>query len=320
MIKSHNSFNEVGVPTNEDLALINKYSLKPLTSEEVFVFSVILCDNEIDRDFEKFSVDSLNTLKELFVGKTGILNHSMRSEDQGARTFRTQVLSDNSRKTLDGESYTYLKAWCYTVRSEKNNGLIRDIESGIKKEVSISCSAGTKRCSVCGKDICSHARGNKYKNQLCFKYLENITDAYEWSFVAVPAQKNAGVTKGLKVKKECNDMEEILKSLGESQEVCLDTEASQKLFSYISQLKRESLDGKKYREFLNKRASKLFALALPQVDGILAEGILKNLNTDGLEALCQALETKKAQLFPSKPQIYSESTDDSKNRNNQFKF
>lgn len=30
---------------------------------------------------------------------------------------------------------------------------------------------------------------------LCHTILSDITDAYEWSFVAVPAQRNAGVTK-----------------------------------------------------------------------------------------------------------------------------
>ena len=30
---------------------------------------------------------------------------------------------------------------------------------------------------------------------MCHTILDDITDAYEWSFVAVPAQVNAGVTK-----------------------------------------------------------------------------------------------------------------------------
>jgi hypothetical protein len=39
------------VPANE-LELIGRYARKELTQEEIYTFSVILCDNEIDRDNE----------------------------------------------------------------------------------------------------------------------------------------------------------------------------------------------------------------------------------------------------------------------------
>ena len=42
---------------------------------------------------------------------------------------------------------------------------------------------------------CSHIKGRSYNGAKCHIVLDDITDAYEWSFVAVPAQVNAGVTK-----------------------------------------------------------------------------------------------------------------------------
>lgn len=57
----------------------------------------------------------------------------MKSEDQSCRTYKTQLIYDKTRQTVTGEPYIYLKAWCYTVKSEKNESLIKDIESGIKK-------------------------------------------------------------------------------------------------------------------------------------------------------------------------------------------
>ena len=42
---------------------------------------------------------------------------------------------------------------------------------------------------------CGHQPGKKYGGRLCYTLLEDPTDAYEWSFVAVPAQPAAGVTK-----------------------------------------------------------------------------------------------------------------------------
>ncbi len=39
------------------------------------------------------------------------------------------------------------------------------------------------------------ARVRLYGEKLCFMELQEPTDAYEWSFVAVPAQRRAGVVK-----------------------------------------------------------------------------------------------------------------------------
>ena len=85
------------------------------------------------------------------------------------------------------------------VRTSENRDLIAEIDGGIKKEVSISCSASERKCSVCGADKdkggCEHVKGKMYGGRLCHTVLSGITDAYEWSFVAVPAQVSAGVTK-----------------------------------------------------------------------------------------------------------------------------
>ena len=181
------------------LEKINRFTRRPLKEDEVYVFSVILCDNEIDRDFERFSDASLEELKDKFVGKTGISDHNATSANQTARIFDTEIVSDDVRITKTGEMYRYLNASAYMVRTGENKDLISEIDGGIKKEVSISCSAERRICSICGcdraKGSCSHVKGRKYGGKLCYDILEGISDAYEWSFVAVPAQVNAGVTK-----------------------------------------------------------------------------------------------------------------------------
>lgn len=178
---------------------INRFSRRPLKEEEIYCFSVILCDNDIDRDCEKFTVPALKKLAELYVGKTGIFNHDPKGQNQTARIYDTEVISDPSRKTGDGEVYTYLKASAYMVRTSSNADLIKEIDAGIKKEVSVGCSVSRRICSVCGREIsksrCAHEKGKTYNGRRCFTLLDEPKDAYEWSFVAVPAQKNAGVTK-----------------------------------------------------------------------------------------------------------------------------
>ena len=184
---------------DEELELIGKFARKKLEKDELYTFSLILCDNEIDRDNEKFTIQALNTLAKLFVGKTGIFDHNMKSKDQSARIYAAEVVTDSTRKTADGEDYTYIKAKAYMVRTEKNKDLIAEIDAGIKKETSVGCCVSDISCSIRGRNIktegCEHQKGKTYGGKLCCYLLSEPTDAYEWSFVAVPAQKNAGVIK-----------------------------------------------------------------------------------------------------------------------------
>lgn len=187
--------------TEEDLQKINRYTRRELSADEVYVFPLILCDNEVDRDGERFSIDALHKLRRLFLGKTGIFDHNPKGQNQTARIFSTAVEKDPLRKTQAGEEYHFLTARAYMVRSDKNADLILEIDAGIKKEVSVGCAVEAAVCSICGRNVkerpCEHKVGKTYNGAICHRILERPTDAYEWSFVAVPAQPAAGVTKAL---------------------------------------------------------------------------------------------------------------------------
>ena len=177
---------------------INGMTRRNFRAEELYTFPVTLCGNEVDRDGERFSNDALETLQTLFIGKTFIADHNPTMENQVARIYDTELVTTDTL-TSYGEPYKYLKGYVYMVRTEKNADLITEIDAGIKREVSVGCSATVKRCSVCGANIlenpCEHFKGHEYDGKSCHYILENITDAYELSFVAVPAQAEAGVTK-----------------------------------------------------------------------------------------------------------------------------
>lgn len=188
-----------GLDTDRELELINGFSKSELTGEQVYVFSVVLCDNEVDRDFEKFSDKALEELAELFVGKTGIFDHEWKAANQTARVYRTEVTEEKGITNGLGEPYKALRGYAYMLRSEKNMELISEIEAGIKKETSVGCRMGSRVCSICGEEHrpggCGHIPGREYDGKLCYLELRDAKDAYEWSFVAVPAQKGAGVVK-----------------------------------------------------------------------------------------------------------------------------
>lgn len=279
---------------------INSFALSPLTSDEVFVFSVVLCDNEIDRDGERFTVDSLKVLERLFVGKTAIMNHSMKAEDQSARTFKTELISDGRKNSL-GEEYVYLKAWAYMVRTESNADLIREIEAGIKKETSVGCAVSEVSCSICGSNLrerrCEHQKGELYGGRLCFHELKNPTDAYEWSFVAVPAQKNAGVTKAFNKKEEI-DTQDIIKSIRSGNEITLTQSDAEKLADYLGALEQKAKDGEEYRDALMKKAIALTAVVIPELDSEGMGEICKSISVKNLKMLIDSLEKRKDVSLP----------------------
>lgn len=183
---------------DDEMAKINALAIKELTADEVFTFRVSMCDNEVDRDFECFTSDALKELAELFKGKTVISDHRWSSKNQVARIYETELLTQ-ANKTLNDESYTQLIAKCYMLKSESNAEIIAAIEAGITKEVSVGCSIKSAVCSICGMDnrksYCEHYNGMEYDGKTCFFALTGARDAYELSFVAVPAQRNAGITK-----------------------------------------------------------------------------------------------------------------------------
>jgi len=189
-----------------DIALINQYSVKELTPQDVFCFSIILCDNEVDRDIERFTNESLDKLAPLFLGKSVLFDHRWSAEKQVARLYRTFV-EELKEKTTMGEPKKVLRGSAYMLRTAETAELIKAIEGGIKKEVSVGCSMGGCNCSICGerfsynwqtgKYLCenNHFKGDTYDGKRSVGDLVDPKDAYEVSFVAVPAQRDAGVTK-----------------------------------------------------------------------------------------------------------------------------
>ena len=202
----------------EEMEQVNKFTRHKLTADEVYIFPVVMCDNELDRDNEYFTADTLNQLADRFIGKTVICDHDRKNINQVARIFSTEVVHNPSVKTFNGQDLYQLTCRAYMLKNESTQPIINNIEAGIYKEVSVNCAVASQKCSICGQEYysgnCIHWRGHSYEGKKCILSLSEATDAYELSFVAVPAQPGAGVTKwykgdeALKKKGMNNTMEE----------------------------------------------------------------------------------------------------------------
>lgn len=182
---------EKPVVPGADMDLINAQAMKELTPDEVFTFKVEACNDLIDRDFERFPVETLEKLASMYVGKTVIADHCWSAANQQARIYKAHVERREDRNSLIAE--------CYMLRSESTKDAIAAIEGGILREVSVGCAISRTACSICGQDYgtCQHQKGAVYGGEICHCELLDPIDAYEMSFVAVPAQPQAGVTKSI---------------------------------------------------------------------------------------------------------------------------
>ena len=297
--------------TEEELSRIHQYTRRPMAAEELYTFTVVLCDNEVDRDYERFSVEALQELAQLFLGKTGIFDHSPKAEYQSARIYDT-YLEDAERLTEDGEPYTRLVAKAYLPRSEKTEQLILEIDSGIKKEVSVGCAMAKRTCSVCGADKtttdCGHHKGQAYwihgVEKVAHDILSKPTDAYEWSFVAVPAQRKAGVIKRFSGTDGRFDLEKLFSA--EAQELTLTKHAIVQLRDYITGLQQQAQTGERYRQTVAREVQKLSRLVQPQVPEQVLQHWLQAASLEDLEVLKKSYHQQAEQLLPLRPQLWRE--------------
>ncbi len=270
-----------GVATAAQLDAINAQAKAKLKAEQVYVFSLRLCDDQVDRDFERFDTQALPALAKLFIGKTGVVDHKWSSDAQVARIFATEVVKEDRA--------SYIKAWAYIRRGGHSDEVIADIEAGIKKEVSVGCAMGMAVCSVCGGEYgsCGHQKGQHYDGQLCCAILREPMDAYEFSFVAVPAQPEAGVLKGFGLGNRC--LKELAEEFGAQGE--------------YRELWAQAQLGRQYRKELEDGVVRLCLALELGADRDVLLGVVKNAGAEDLQKLKTALEKRLTESLPVQSQL-----------------
>lgn len=289
--KSASTIPGSGTPTEEQLLLVNQQSKTPLTAEEVYVCSLRLCDDRVDRDGERFDRLALPKLGELFLGKPGIVDHNWSAEKQVARIFHTEVIRE--------EGFSSLVAWAYIPRTGREQ-LIADIESGIRREVSISCSMGGRICSICGENMgeCGHRAGEVYEGKTCVTVLTDPKDAYEFSFVAVPAQPGAGVRKHWRGGEEM-DLKAVVEKSGQEG-------AKQE---YLA-LKRMAEYGQACRREQEAEAIRMAGALELGLSPEAMENMVKGMEHDALRGLVRELSGRMDRKFIPESQLAGEREED----------
>ena len=274
-----------GTPDERQLQKINALTKTPLRAEEVYSFRVRLCDDQPDRDNERFDTAALPALARMFCGKTGIFDHNWSAEGQIARIYQTEVCEENG--------VHFICADCYMLRTEKNAALIAEIEGGIKKEVSVGCAMAQTRCSICGAHYgaCEHRKGAVYGGEICYAVLCGPTDAYEFSFVAVPAQREAGVMKAAEGG-EWMTLSELVQKAG-----------TPALTDSLRALEQEAAFGRQCREGLLEQVVTAGVALDFGADAATLRKSFGALSFEELSALKAAMDRRLDALFPGGAQL-----------------
>lgn len=140
-----------------------------------------------------------------------------------------------------------------------------------------------------------------YGDRLCFNILTDATDAYEFSFVAVPAQREAGVTKSFSLKEEA-EMQDIVKMISQGDEITLSKSQTNELYSYIEGLKQEAELGEAYKKKLIKQVVDLFKSAFPKMDEALFVSVASVMTSKELLGFCDGMK-KSLNESKIKPQL-----------------
>lgn len=164
-----------GVPTEEQLAKINKLAKRTLSADEVFAFSGKSAgDMLIPNRYTRISKELLQVMADdAKKGVSFMLNHNWSSWGGIQGIPYGKVFDGELKASTEIDEAVELHLSKYIFRDDEvtdgisANALIKKIETGILSDTSISFSTDIMKCSICGKNYfsreCSHYRGGKYE-------------------------------------------------------------------------------------------------------------------------------------------------------------
>lgn len=174
-------------PMDTEMAAINRLSLKPLARDDVAIFSMDLCNNQVDRHCTRFAPRALREITGMIVGKPVMENHDLpnmfnRGSQPRGTFFQSRLHADASK--------TSVRADFYMLRTEENADFIKNIEGGVYRGTSIGFIPGEIGCSVCESDLrqCAHMPGEDYNGHRCHGVIHDVQDVLEGSLVPIGSQ------------------------------------------------------------------------------------------------------------------------------------
>jgi len=157
---------------------VNRFALRPLRGDEYAVFTLDLCNNQVDRHFSRFPDEELRTINAMTPGRPLMERHDLRGTLPRGTFFRSELHQDGEVLSVRPD--------VYVLRTRENEDFILNIEGGVYRETSIGFSFRRPECSICGKDLrtCDHVPGRTYGGALCHYVMREVVEVIEGSVVS----------------------------------------------------------------------------------------------------------------------------------------
>lgn len=312
MIKILEASTEAIDITTEDLALINRFALTPLTEDAVYVRRMRLANDRVDRDFERFPLSYLQRFAETIPGKSVLIGHDQGSAPLGL-FFKASV------EEYNGASYVVPSF--YMVKTGQNEHDRAQIEGGVYRYASIGFRFDSLICDLCGKDYyggeCPHLLGEEYDGRTATAtYGGDLrkVEALEGSIVFLGAQYGAEISKwtenlGVKVpaKPLVAKIEEDKETMELKEQVDRLTAENNELIEKVLALESQlavlvplSEDGMTYRVDLLEEGKRLAKLVGQEESYAPVFEVLKDAPAAQLKAVVGNLQKLWDEKFPPK--------------------
>ena len=176
------------------LDAVNRFALRPLKAEEVALFRLDLCNNQVDKHFSRFPEEELEKINAMVPGRPLMERHDMRGSLPRGTFFRSTLHREGD--------FVSVRPEVYVLRTSANADFILNIEGGVYRETSIGFSFRTPECSACGKDIrsCDHVPGRAYDGHVCHFIMRDVIEVIEGSVVASGSQGTGFIGQGRELK------------------------------------------------------------------------------------------------------------------------
>lgn len=168
--------------TDADLAVINAMPgvLQPLAADQVYVRWMDAINDQPLKNSLRLGVAEVAQIAQLAKGAPVQCNHDTYSNE--ALPVAT-VFASRMETRADGSAWVVMGV--YFVAGDEATELVRKIDGGVIKEVSVSFGYDQLLCSICQTDMgqCAHWPGQEYEGKLAEGLVTGVAEFYEVSLV-----------------------------------------------------------------------------------------------------------------------------------------
>lgn len=163
---------------------VNKFTLRPLSRDEFAVFTLDLCNNQVDAHYSRFPQEELEAINGMVPGRPFMERHDTRGTLPRGTFFRSRLHREPDH------DYVSVRPDVYVLWTEENEDLIANIEGGVYRATSIGFSFLHPECSICHEDIrtCDHIPGRTYGEDMCHYIMRDVVSVLEGSVVFSASQ------------------------------------------------------------------------------------------------------------------------------------